>query len=144
MSSTVKVDVSLVPDEDIPTCFRFLCQSFGHDAPFIDIYFPDHDTPSGQAQGSKRLLLWEQSAKNSVFLKAVTQRGLRDEEHILGVGIWTLMMGLPPSDLVEVENADQVWPAKGDREFMARLWNSYVILRSQGIKESTGKGVCGE
>ncbi|KAK6068969.1 hypothetical protein SCUP234_10916 [Seiridium cupressi] len=128
MSSTVKVDVSLVPDEDIPTCFRILY----------------HDTPSGQAQGSKRLLLWEQSAKNSVFLKAVTQRGLRDEEHILGVGIWTLMKGLPPSDLVEVENADQVWPAKGDREFMARLWNSYVILRSQGIKESTGKGVCGE
>ncbi|KAK9775889.1 putative Cullin family profile domain-containing protein [Seiridium cardinale] len=103
-----------------------------------------HHTPSGQAQGFKRLLLWKKSAKNSVFLKAVAQRGLRNEEHIVDIGIWTLMKELRPTELVEVENAEQVWPDKGDRKFMAPLWNFYAILRSRAIKESAGKGVCGE
>ncbi|KAF2176940.1 hypothetical protein K469DRAFT_721203 [Zopfia rhizophila CBS 207.26] len=136
-----KVGVALLSDEEIPTCFQVLSKSFGHDAPFVDMYFPDHDTSSGQAQGSKRLTVWKQTAKNSTFLKAVTQAGQGDQEHIIGVAIWTYMKEPPPAELDKVENVEEVWPDEDDLEFMTRLWRDYVIPRTQAIKDSYGKGI---
>ncbi|KAF2463969.1 uncharacterized protein BDR25DRAFT_319567 [Lindgomyces ingoldianus] len=75
MSSTDKIGIALVSDEVIPVCAELLSKNFGHDAPFVDIYFPDHDTPSGQASLSKRLTSWKPSSPQSTFLKAVTKPG---------------------------------------------------------------------
>ncbi|KAF3055029.1 hypothetical protein GL218_07402 [Daldinia childiae] len=141
MSSVKKVDVSLVSDEEIPIAFQVLSKSFGHDAPFVDIYFPNHDTPSGQAQGSKRLAVWKQTSEASTFLKATTQGGQEGQELIIGFAVWTLMKEAPPAELAETENVEEVWPDEADREFMKRLWSDYVIPRSKAVKESDGKGV---
>lgn len=144
MSSTNKIGIALLSDEEIPTCAELLSKSFGHDAPFVDIYFPDHDTPSGQASVSKRLTAWKQSSPESTFLKAVTNSGPGGQELIAGFGIWTLMKEPPPAELEKVENVEEVWPDKNDREFMTRLWSKYVIPRSQAIRDSAGKGVYGK
>ncbi|KAH8201982.1 hypothetical protein TruAng_003825 [Truncatella angustata] len=144
MSPANKVDVVLLSDRDIPTCFEVLSESFGHDAPFVDNYFPNHDTPSGRAKGSERLLLWKQNSSNSIFLKAVTRTGPGDQECIIGLATWTLMREPPPAELDMAENVEDVWPDKDDREFMTRLWRSYVVPRTQAIKDSNGKGVYGK
>ncbi|KAI1076554.1 hypothetical protein F5B20DRAFT_320491 [Whalleya microplaca] len=141
MSTFAKVGVAFVSDEEMPTCFQVLSKSFGHDAPFVDIYFPDHDTPSGQVQGSKRLTTWKQTSKDSEFLKAVTRASQGDEERIIGLAIWTYMRETPPAELEQAENVKEVWPDQGDREFMTRLWRDYVVPRTQAIKDSGGKGV---
>lgn len=145
MSSTTTVHVGLVSDEEISECSYLLSKSFGHDAPFVDIYFPNHDTPPGQASLSKRLTTWKQFSPNSTFLKAVIQfiHGQKDQEQIVGFGIWTLMKEAPPAELGQVENVIEVWPDKNDREFMTRLWSSYVIPRSQVVNASTN-GVYGK
>lgn len=143
MSSTNRIGIALLSDEEIPACAEILSKSFGHDAPFVDIYFPDHDTPSGQALVSRRLTAWKQSSPESTFLKAVTKSG-QGQELIAGFGIWTLMKEPPPAELEKVENVEEVWPDKDDREFMTRLWSKYVIPRSRVIEESAGKGVYGE
>lgn len=142
MAPTNKVEVSLVSDEDIPTCFEVISKSFGHDAPLIDNYFPQHDTPSGQEKGSKRLLAWKQSAPDSAFLKAVIQQ--EGKEQIVGHAIWTLMKEAPPADLAKIENVEEVWPDRDDREFITRLWKDYVVPRTKVINESSGKGVYGQ
>lgn len=140
-----KVEVSLVSDEDIPTCFEVLSKSFGHDAPFVDIYFPGHDTPHGRAQGTKRLLAWKQTDTNSTFLKAVTRAGQGQQEgQIIGLAIWTHMKEGPPSELAKVEDVDEVWPDPDDREFMTRLWRDYVVPRTQAVNASDSKGVYSE
>ncbi|KAI0832203.1 hypothetical protein F5Y06DRAFT_290463 [Hypoxylon sp. FL0890] len=141
MASANKVDVALLSDEDIPTCFQIFSKSFGHDAPFVDINFPGHDTPAGQAQGSRRFAKWKQTSENSTFLKAVTRAGPGDQERIIGLAIWTLMKEAPPADLDKVEDVEEIWPDEGDREFMTRLWREYVIPRSKAINDSCGKGV---
>ncbi|KAF2470485.1 uncharacterized protein BDR25DRAFT_225746 [Lindgomyces ingoldianus] len=141
MGRADKVSIALLSDEDIPACFHVLSKSFGHDAPFVDIYFPDHDTSSGQEQGSKRLMVWKQTSENSIFLKAVTQTSQGDQEHIIGLAIWTYMKEAPPAELDKVENVEEVWPNEDDRKFMVRLWRDYVIPRTQAIKDSDGKGV---
>ncbi|OTA88397.1 hypothetical protein M434DRAFT_399049 [Hypoxylon sp. CO27-5] len=141
MPATGKVDVALLSDEEIPTCFQILSKSFGHDAPFVDIYFPGHDTPSGQVQGSRRLMKWKQTSKNSTFLKAVIPAGPGNQERVIGFAIWTYMKEAPPADLDKIEDVKEVWPDEGDREFMTRLWRDYVVPRTQVINGSSGKGV---
>ncbi|XXH00584.1 hypothetical protein Hte_006932 [Hypoxylon texense] len=144
MAPTGKVSISLLSDEDIPICFQILSQSFGHDKPFVDIYFPNHDTPQGQVQGSQRLTTWKHASKNTTFLKAVVSPDTKDAhdgspERIIGFGIWTLMKTAPPAELEKAENIE-TWPDEDDREFMARLWKDYVIPRSQAVEDSGGKG----
>ncbi|KAI0101147.1 hypothetical protein F4814DRAFT_106430 [Daldinia grandis] len=141
MSSVYKIDISPLYSEEIPTAFQVLSKSFGHDAPFVDIYFPNHDTPSGQAQGSKRLAAWKQTSEASTFLKTTTRGDQGDQELIVGFAVWTLMKEAPPADLAEEEDVEEIWPDEGDREFMTRLWSDYVIPRSEAIEESGGKGV---
>lgn len=67
-----------------------------------------------------------------------------EHESIIGLAIWTHMLEPPPADIAEVENVYEVWPDHNDREFMARLWRSYVIPRSRAVKNSGDKGVYGE
>lgn len=143
MAPASKVDVALASDEDMPACVEVMSKAFGHDAPFVDIYYPNHDTPVGQAQASKRLTTWKQSSESSTFLKAVARAEDGGQEEIIGLAIWTLMKDAPPPELAKAENVEEVWPDKDDREFMTRLWREYVIPRTQSIKDSGGKGVYG-
>ncbi|KAI1370094.1 hypothetical protein F4677DRAFT_398136 [Hypoxylon crocopeplum] len=141
MNSAAKVDVVFVSDEDIPDCFTVLSKGFGDAAPFVNIYFPLHDTPSGHVQGSKRLLTWKQTDHDSTFLKAVTRTGPNDQERIIGFGVWTHMKEAPNAKLDEVEDVEEVWPDPEDREYMTQLWRDYVGPRSQAVNDSGGKGV---
>jgi hypothetical protein len=146
MAPVSNINVALVSDEDMPTCAEVMSKAFGHDAPFVDIYFPNHDTAAGQAQASRRLTTWKQTSDSSVFLKAVTHLQAEDRgpAKTIGFAVWTLMKEAPPPELAKIENVDEVWPDKDDREFMTRLWREYVIPRTQSIKDSGGKGVYGE
>lgn len=144
MSSTDKIGITLLSDEDFPVCAELLSKSFGHDAPFVDIYYPDHDTPLGQASISRRLAAWKQSAPETTFLKAVTKSDQGDQEIIVGFGIWTFMKKPSFAELEKEENVDEVWPDKDDREYMTRLWSKFVIPRTQAVRQSAGNGVYGK
>ncbi|KAI1363330.1 hypothetical protein F5Y08DRAFT_309704 [Xylaria arbuscula] len=150
MDNSGNIRLLPIEDEDISTCFEVVSSSFGHDAPFVDNYFPNHDTPFGRMQGSNRLLAWKQNSRDSVFLKAVvvssnsdaTQNGVGSvEEHIAGMAVWTHMKDVPPQKLEDVENVEEVWPDMADRRFMASLWEEYVKPRSQAVRDSHGRGV---
>ncbi|KAI1633320.1 hypothetical protein F4809DRAFT_623952 [Biscogniauxia mediterranea] len=141
MTAKTDIVVCQVSYEDIPTCFQIISRSFGHDAPFFDMYFPHHDTPGGHAQGSQRLIAWKQSSDNSTFLKAVMRDREGGQEHIIGFAVWTFMKEAPPAELVKAENIQEVWPDEADREFMTSLWRSYVIPRTRVVNDANGKGV---
>ncbi|KAF2794483.1 hypothetical protein K505DRAFT_407495 [Melanomma pulvis-pyrius CBS 109.77] len=141
MTTAAKISVTLLDDDDFPTSFQVLSKSFGHDAPLIDIYFPNHDTPSGQARGSARLAAWKQGSEDSTFLKAVLKSGQDGQERIIGLAVWTYMKEPPPADIEKVENVEEVWPDVDDREYMARLWRDYVVPRTKSIEDSAGKGI---
>ncbi|KAI0968149.1 hypothetical protein F4678DRAFT_443425 [Xylaria arbuscula] len=141
--ATSKTAVVLMNDEDVPTCFKILSDSFGHDAPLVAVYFPNHDTLAGQLQGSNRLAAWKRTAPDSKFLKAVAtiEKDGASEERIVGFSIWTYMRDIPPQEIEEVENVDEVWPDATERRFMASLWKEYVKPRTQAVRDAQGKGV---
>jgi hypothetical protein len=137
------VSISLASVDEIPQCFSVLSKSFGHDAPFIDIYFPNHDTPPGHSQGSKRLSAWRQNGEASTFLKATVSS--EDDDHVIvGLAIWTYMTTPPPGDIADAENVDEVWPDPDDRAFMARLWSKYIQPRTRAVEASGGRGIYGK
>ncbi|KAF2726664.1 hypothetical protein EJ04DRAFT_530078 [Polyplosphaeria fusca] len=143
MSLKRTISISQLSDDEMPTAFTVVSKSFGHDAPFIDNFFPLHDTPSGQMQGTKRLASWKNSSPSSTFLKAELSAGNEagGGGTIVGIAVWTLMDEAPPTELSQVadtETLDGVWPDGSDREFMARLWKKYVVPRTQAIAESGG------
>ncbi|KAI1178409.1 hypothetical protein F4777DRAFT_537602 [Nemania sp. FL0916] len=143
MNANNDIYVSLIADEEIDSCFKILSKSFGHDAPFVDIYFPNHDTANGQIQGSNRLTAWKHASQDSTFLKAVTSvPGVPgDEQRIIGFAVWTHMKEIPPQKLEDAEDAEEVWPDPSDRKFMAGLWQDYVKSRTQAVTNSHGKGI---
>ncbi|KAI9700956.1 MAG: hypothetical protein M1820_006601 [Bogoriella megaspora] len=143
MASHLDIDVTLCSDEDIPTCFQIISKSFAHNSPFVDISYPNHDTPSGQAKGSKRLLAWKKEEPTSYFLRATTRAIDSNDERIIGLAIWTYMKEPPPSDIAVLEDVEDVWPDENDREFMKRMWREFVVPRSQAVEQSGGKGVFG-
>lgn len=121
-----------------------MSSSFGYNAPFVNAYFPAHDTPKGQAQGAERLLAWKHSSPESQFLKAVCTRD--GAEVIIGLGIWTHMTEPPPQTLEEAEGEEGVkkyWPGDDDRDFMKALWTEYVKPRTKAVLNAKGKGVYG-
>lgn len=138
---TTKTPISIHPagDADIPALFSVMSRSFGPDAPFVNIYFPRHDS-TGADQGTARLRKWKTSSPESHFLKAV------HEGEAVGLAVWTLMREVPPSEIADVEDVAGVWPDEGDAEFMARLWRAYVGPRSGAVRaaERRGEGVWGE
>jgi hypothetical protein len=141
-----KVTVALLSDEDIPECFQILSKSFGHDAPFVDIYYPKHETPSGQEKGSRRLAAWKKSAKNCTFLKAVVQVGEEEEEakeRIAGWAVWTFSNEAPPAEIAKLGGANEIWPDREDLLFMANLWREYMKPRTAAIQSTEGKGAFG-
>jgi hypothetical protein len=143
-----KVTVALLSDEDIPTCFQILSKSFGHDAPFVDIFYPEHDTPSGQEKGARRFAAWKKSAKNCTFLKAVVQVGEEGEEEeaqerIAGWAVWTFSNEAPTEEIENLKNAEEIWPDREDLLFMASLWREYKKPRTAAIQSTEGKGAFG-
>lgn len=133
-TTTDKITISPLTDEDVPAAFALLSASFsGPDAaPFVDAYYPDHGTPGGRALGSARLLRWMRgSGAYSVFLKATTipsglgegegkggrgsegegkgrgADGGGDGETIIGFAIWTLMQHPPSPDLETAEGGPE-------------------------------------
>ena len=146
-------DVRVAPllEDDVPASFAVLSASFGHDAPFVNAYYPGHDTPAGRARGTARLAAWRRASAlsaDSTFLKAVIPQdsdGDGGGERIIGFAVWTLMREPPPSEIGVAEpDPEAAWPDPHDREFITRLWRDYVVPRTQAVKASEGKGVYSE
>ncbi|KAF2667561.1 hypothetical protein BT63DRAFT_456862 [Microthyrium microscopicum] len=141
MNSRPKVTVALLEDDDVPTAFQVLSESFSHNAPLVNNLYPNHDTPAGRASGSERFLAWKLVGKDTTFLKAVLDSDSGEPSKIIGIAIWAHLAKPLPSYLGDIENLEKHWPDGENREFVVQLWKNFVYPRNQAITESNGKGV---
>ncbi|KAF1980525.1 hypothetical protein BU23DRAFT_10885 [Bimuria novae-zelandiae CBS 107.79] len=106
MPQSENIQIAAIEDPDVSETFQLIPKSFGQDAPFMNAYYLNHETPEGLAQGAKRFLAWKQSSAQSTFLKAVST--LDGGEKIIGMAIWTYMNKQPPQNLEEAEGKDEI------------------------------------
>ena len=148
MSGSISISFTLTdcPFSSIGNDFAVLDSAFGNDAPFVNVLFPRRNTPSGFAQGVKRLQEWQQSDDNAKFVHAVSASSLESNSGIVGFAVWTFAQEPPSQELDETEDVSAVWGqyGKDEEQFAREMWRSYVQPRRQAIKESGGKGCYGE
>lgn len=144
MDKSDQISIGLCSDEDIPEFVATMSRGFGHDAPFLNAYFPDHDTEHGHIKGCERMLAWKNAGSASTFIKAVLKNGTEEQHKIIGIAVWTHMKEAPSADLEKLENVRSVWPQADDAEYMKRLWRKYVVPRTHSVENSKGAGVYGK
>lgn len=133
-----------VKSTEIPQCFSVISTAFGHHTPFIEVYYPNHGTPAGDAQASSRLQKWFDS-DTSTFLTAELPGG--PNGGIVAIGIWTLAREEQPWQIEKIENVEEVWaPVGGEKEirFMSQIWKAIVAPRNSVIRTAGEKGVWGQ
>ena len=147
--------ITFSPAGELAKDFSVIDAAFGNRAPFVNIFFPNHDTPAGHEQGTRRLTAWQKSDGNAHFLRAVATPdypGTPPNEGVLAHAIWTFTDEPPPSDLGKVEDVEKVWGALGqgderraeeEMQFMRQIWSQYVVPRSEAVQDGNGKGCWG-
>ena len=130
------INIAACNEADIPQCMEVISAAFAHDAPFVDIFFPNHDT-TGRQQATERLREWFTSDPHARFIKA------EKNGRILGLAIWTHMLSSKnptPEDVKEFEDVDAIWGAIGEgdaeKRFVEQTWYSFVQPRRKALFEA--------
>lgn len=131
----------------LSSCFSVISSAFGHEAPFIDMFFPNHDTAEGARQGTARLRSWQESDDHAHFVKATSTLPNAPNGGTVGFAAWTLMTKIPPQSLDEASDVASIWGKlenpQAESDFARQIWSKYVLPRSAAVRDSNGKGVYG-
>jgi hypothetical protein len=120
-------------DADMPCIFELFSVAFGHEHEYCEAVFPDHDTPTGRAAGSERMLSFKADPV-ATFIKVVNEAG----KTIAGAK-WNVYDGeVPP----EYELEGDYWRSQEEKVYTNALFTAYLAPRRTAIKDSGGNLVC--
>lgn len=122
-------------DTDMDRTFAIISSAFGHEHPYIDACFPNHDKEIGRKVGGERMLAMKRTDPNTTFIKVVdTQVG-----KIIAMAKWNIYDGTLPE---EVDVDGDYWQGQDDKEYAQYLFREYLVPRRRAIRESGGNLVC--
>lgn len=127
--------LELCTDADMAPTFAILSKAFGHEHPYIDAAFPQHDTPAGRAIGASRMLAIKHSDPNTTFIKVMDT----DTGTMIAQAKWNIYRStIPP----ELELDGDFWENEEEKEYAQLLCGEYLIPRIRAIRESGGNLLC--
>lgn len=136
MPSSSSFGLRLATSEDIPGIAKAMSRAFKHDAPFVDVFYPDHDTPEGQAAAARNIgAYWQGYKSNADLIVAIPEHSGGSDE-IMGFALWTYMsssMNLSPAELDSTPFAK----SESDATFARQLWRSYIVPRRTAVLEAS-------
>lgn len=131
--------VQPVISEDFPRAFEIWSIAFGRRQPFLNEFFPNHDTLNGRMEGARRLEAM--AADLCTTMLKVVDTDMSDEDHpaglIIGMAKWNIYKDrLPmPTDLMEGTWWDD---GKGDKVYAELIANAFFERRAKAISASGG------
>jgi len=129
------LEVDVCQDSDMARTFAILSSAFGHEHPYIDAAFPEHDTPEGRERGGARMLAIKQSDPSTTFLKVTdTDTGL-----VIAQAKWNIYKNTIPA---ESDLDGPFWDTSDEKEYAQHLCREYLIPRRKAIRESAGNILC--
>lgn len=135
MVSYSSFDTRPATSEDIPGITKAMSCAFKHHAPFVDVFYPDHDTPEGQAAAARNVSAYWQSYRSHADLIVAASGRPSGSDEIVGFALWTYMsssMSLSPAELESTSFAK----SEDDALFARQLWRSYVVPRRTAVLEA--------
>ncbi|KAL9102560.1 MAG: hypothetical protein Q9163_002310 [Psora crenata] len=119
-------------DNDMPRAFAILSSAFGHEHPYIEACFPEHDQPEGRKVGGERMLAIKHADPNTTLLKVTdTESG-----EMMAFAKWNIYDSVVPE---EVELEGDFWPGQDEKEYAQHLFRQYLVPRRKAIRESGGR-----
>lgn len=123
-------------DADMDRAFAVVSSAFGHEHPYIDAVFPDHDTEHGRKRGGERMLAIKNSDPNTTFIKVVDTLSGR----MIALAKWNVYKdGTVPE---EGELEGEFWEEREEKEYARYLFREFLVPRRRAIRESGGRLVC--
>ena len=122
-------------DADMDRAFAIISSAFGHEHPYIDACFPDHDEEVGRKRGGERMLAAKKSDPNTTFIKVTDA----ETGTMIAVAKWNVYDRTVPE---EVELEGDFWRGEEDKEYAQYLFREFLIPRRKAIKDSGGSLVC--
>ena len=122
-------------DGDMDRGFAILSSAFGHEHPYIDACFPDHDQEIGRKRGGERLLAIKQSDPNTTFIKVTDMQTGK----MIALAKWNVYKGTVPK---EAELEGEFWQGPDQKEYAQYLFREFLVPRREAIKKSAGRLVC--
>ncbi|KAL8722507.1 MAG: hypothetical protein Q9225_001023 [Loekoesia sp. 1 TL-2023] len=119
----------------MPRTFAIVSSAFGHEYPYMDFVFPDHDTAHGRKIGGERLLAMKNNDPNTTFLKVTDT----DTGEMIAMAKWNIYHGVVPE---EPELDGDFWAESEDKEYAKHLFWGYLVPRREAIRKSGGHLVC--
>jgi hypothetical protein len=118
-------------DADMPRFFEIMSLGFGREHEYINIVFPEHDTPAGRALGGERML---QAKKDPITtcLK-VTDNNTGE---IIGIAKWNLYKNEVPEETGL--GTTEYWDTAEMAEYAEDLYVEYLKNRRAAIRASKG------
>ena len=127
--------LEICTDDDMERAFAIVSSAFGHDHPYIDAVFPDHDQEHGRKRGGERMLAIKKSDPNTTFIKVVdTSTG-----KMIALAKWNVYDGTVPE---EVELEGDFWRGRDEKEYARYLFREFLVPRRKAIQDSRGRLVC--
>lgn len=140
MATSNPIHLRLATTSDLDNIVHVMSRSFQHNAAFVDIFYPDHDTPSGHTEAIKTFRSYWQNYKSHADLVVATTN--KDSEEIFGFGLWTYMsssINLSPPTLASTPFAK----TEDDAEFAKQVWKSFVVPRPRSREIPPGNRTLG-
>ena len=131
----MSLQLSICEDRDMVDAFTVISTAFGHEHPYIDSLYPDHDQPFGRQRGGERLLNIKHADPNTTFLKVVDL----DLNEIVGVAKWNVYNGVLPQESVP---DGPFWASQDEKELAQHMFQGYNVPRMKAITGSRGNLVC--
>ena len=128
-------EVEICTDADMDRAFAIVSSSFGHEHPYIDACYPEHDTELGRKRGGERMLAIKNSDPNTTFIKVVDNSTGR----MIALSKWNVYNETVPE---EVDLDGDFWQSQDDKEYAQHLFREYLVPRRKAIKDSGGRLVC--
>lgn len=120
---------------DMDRAFAIISDSFGHEHPYIEYVFPDHDTPVGRKVGAERIRAIKNSDLSTTYLKVTNT----DTGVIVAVAKWNIYDGVIPE---EVQLDGDYWETETKKELAREIFAGYLRPRQEAIREAGGRLVC--
>ncbi|KAK4495501.1 hypothetical protein PRZ48_013833 [Zasmidium cellare] len=131
MAPSTSIHLRLATTDDLDEIVHVMSRSFKHDAAFVDVFYPGHDTPEGHAKAVKQFASYWQGYESHADLVVATD----GSGEIVGFALWTYMsssINLSPATLESTPFAE----TEDDAEFAKQVWKSFITPRRSAIFEA--------
>lgn len=132
----MSLELSPCQNADMSRVFELVSLSFGHQHPYIEAVFPEHDTPAGRKSGAERLLSAKLNDPVASFHKVVdTATG-----DIIATARWNIYDNMVPEEVMTLPAA--YFQDIEAKEYAEYMFTEYLKPRRNAIRQSGGHLLC--